>query len=209
MGKRVKTYKELAIEFKNTRSERVFNELYKKIKPGLWNYIFKILKDVDMANDIVSTTLTKIYYNIDSYNEDYQITTWAYKIAFNDSIQYLNSKKRVISSEVFTEKGVDSIFEPHIDVFNCEPVQLDALTEQDMIFEEKYNSVLNAINELPDMYKNYLTASLFDKKAYNEILEMMVEKEDNVSLSTVKNRICRGKKLVRNKLEKLEIFSKN
>ena len=39
MAKRTKkTYKELAIEFKKTRSEKVYNELYAKMRPGLWSY---------------------------------------------------------------------------------------------------------------------------------------------------------------------------
>ena len=81
-----KTYKELAIEFKKTRSERVYNELYKKMKPGLWSYVNNIVKDPTIADDITSTTLTTVYLKIYQYNESYQITTWAYRIAYNECI---------------------------------------------------------------------------------------------------------------------------
>ena len=39
-----KTYKELAIEFKKTRRESVYNELYAKMRPGLWSYTNNIVK---------------------------------------------------------------------------------------------------------------------------------------------------------------------
>ena len=39
-----KTYKELALNFKNTRSEKVYNELYAKMRPGLWSYVNGIVK---------------------------------------------------------------------------------------------------------------------------------------------------------------------
>ena len=64
-----KTYKELAIEFKKTRSERIYNELYKKMRPGLWSYVNNIVRDPAVADDIVSTTLTNVYLKIDQYDE--------------------------------------------------------------------------------------------------------------------------------------------
>ena len=84
-----KTYKELALEFKKTRNEKVYNELYAKMRPGLWSYVNKIVKDPAVADDIVSTTLTTVYLKIDQYNEAYQITTWAYRIAYNECIEGL------------------------------------------------------------------------------------------------------------------------
>ena len=49
-----RTYKELAIEFKKTRSEKTYNELYHKMRPGLWNYVNNIIKDPLISDDIVS-----------------------------------------------------------------------------------------------------------------------------------------------------------
>jgi RNA polymerase sigma-70 factor (ECF subfamily) len=209
MSKRSKTYKELATEFKNTKSEKVFNELYKKMRPGLWSYIFKIVKDHDVADDITSTTLTTIYLKIDQYKEDYQITTWAYKIAFNDCIGWLRFKNKTVSSEVFTEKGIESVFEPKVDVFNCETETQRELLEKDLLLDEKVRLLSESIESLPQMYKTYMVERFLNKKSYNDILEMMIKHEDGINLQTVKNRIFRGRKLVKDKLEKLPIFAEN
>ena len=42
-----KTYKELALEFQRTRNDKVFTELYEKMRPGMRNYVYKIVKDSD------------------------------------------------------------------------------------------------------------------------------------------------------------------
>lgn len=208
MIKKAKTYKELAIEFKNTKSERVFNDLYKKIRPGLWSYIKKIVKDSAVADDITSTTLTTIYFKIDDYNPDYQITTWAYKIAFNDSIGWLRFKNKTVSAEVFSEKGIDPVFETkNIDVYNCETQSQQDLIEKDLLFDKKIKLLNESINSLPKMYKPYMVERFLNDKSYNEILDLMSPNENGVNLQTVKNRIFRGRKLVKDKLGKLPEFA--
>ena len=95
MAKKIKkTYKELAIEFKKTKDEKVYNQLYSKMRPGLWSYVNNIVKDPSVADDIVSTTLTTVYLKIEQYNEDYQITTWAYRIAYNECIGWIRYRNR-------------------------------------------------------------------------------------------------------------------
>jgi len=202
-----KTYKELALEFKKTKSQKVFKELYEKMRPGLWNYIFRIVKDVDAADDICSVTLTKIYTLIDEYNPDYQITTWAYKIAYNDSLGYLNRQKKKVSMNVFTDKGIElpSMYQD-IDYSGIPPTENDFI-EADEIFEQQVNSTINEINNLPDLYKEFMIERFINQRSYNDILEIMLKKEKGISLQTVKNRIFRGKSIVRKKLEKTAPFN--
>ena len=101
------TYKELAIEFKKTRNEKIYNKLYAKMRPGLRSYVNNIVKDSNVTEDIVSTTLTTVYLKIDQYNEDYQITTWAYRIAYNECIGWIRLRNRKVSMNTFTDKGID------------------------------------------------------------------------------------------------------
>jgi len=99
-----RTYKEIALEFKTTKSEAVYNELYQKMRPGLRNYVYGILKDWDITDDVVSNTLTKIYFKIDQYDPSYQITTWAYRIAYNECMGHIMNRNKKVSLNVFSEK---------------------------------------------------------------------------------------------------------
>lgn len=203
-----KTYKELALEFKNTKSERAFNELYKKMKPGLWHYINKIVKDPAVADDITSTTLTTIYLKINQYNETYQITTWAYRIAYNECIGWIRFNNTKISMNVFTDFGIEPPSN-HLDhdhnVFKTD----DDYLREDNALNEKVKLTEEAINALPPMYKRYMIERFINQKSYNDILNIMINYESDINLQTVKNRIFRGRKIIKQQLKQMKLFSDN
>tara|TARA_R110001592_G_scaffold162601_1_gene396204 strand:+ start:11204 stop:11830 length:627 start_codon:yes stop_codon:yes gene_type:complete len=203
-----RTYKELALDFQNTKSQKTFKQLYEKMKPGLWGYISRIVKCPDAADDIFSVTLTKIYNLIDDYNPDYQITTWAYKIAYNDALGYLNKQKKKISMNVFTDKGIEPPSMYGNDTLDRDiPITESDLVEADNIFQERFDTTVSEIHKLPILYKRYMIERFLNNKSYNDILEIMSNDEKGISLQTVKNRIFRGKKIIKNKLEKTKLFN--
>jgi RNA polymerase sigma factor (sigma-70 family) len=102
------TYRELALAFKESKSETIFNRLYAKIKPGLTNYVFNIVRNAEATEDIVSDTLSKLYTHIDSYDPNFEITTWMYRIARNSAIQFIYQQKAKISLDKFREWGFDA-----------------------------------------------------------------------------------------------------
>ncbi len=204
-----KTYKELAIEFKKTRSERVYNELYKKMRPGLWSYVNNIVKDPTIANDITSTTLTTVYLKIDQYNPEYQITTWAYRIAYNECIGWLRFRNKQVSMNVFTDAGIDP---PSCDLQVSHDLAIktdEDFWEEENLINEKVRLTKEAINALPVMYKRYMTERFINHKSYSNILDIMSEFEKDINLQTVKNRIFRGRKIIKNQLEQMKLFSDN
>jgi len=205
-----KTYKELAIEFKKTRKESTYNELYNKMRPGLWSYVNNIVKDPTIANDIVSTTLTTVYLKIDQYNEDYQITTWAYRIAYNECIGWIRFRNKKISINVFTDAGIEPPMETSLPSMK-EGLHLPK-TEEDWedeqtILDEQVRLTHEAINALPPMYKRYMIERFLNHKSYQDILDIMKESEKGINLQTVKNRIFRGRKIVKKQLEGMKLFA--
>jgi len=208
MTKTKKTYKELALEFKKTRSEKTYNELYHKMRPGLWSYVNNIVKDPTIADDIVSTTLTTVYLKIDQYNEDYQITTWAYRIAYNECIGWIRFRNKKVSMNVFTDAGVEP---PMNDSFTTTdgflPKTDSDWEEEESTLDEQVRLTHEAINALPPMYKRYMVERFLNHKSYSDILDIMKESEKGINLQTVKNRIFRGRKIVKKQLEGMKLFS--
>lgn len=206
---KTKTYKELALEFKKTRSERVYNELYKKMRPGLWSYVNNIVKDPTIADDITSTTLTTIYLKIDQYDESYQITTWAYRIAYNECIGWIRFRNKKVSLNVFTDAGIEP---PSIDTSISNELHVptdDDFWEAEHLLSEQVRITQEAINALPPMYKRYMIERFLNHKSYDEILHIMSEYEKGINLQTVKNRIFRGRKIVKKQLEQMKLFSEH
>jgi len=208
-----RTYKELALEFKNTKNEKVFKELYEKMRPGIRNYVYGILKDWDATDDVVSNTLTKVYFKIDQFNPDYQITTWAYRIAYNECMGVIMTRNKKVSLNVFADKGVEAsgsgfVFQSSNPLFDSEEqVTEHDHWEEEHEIEERDRLVKEAITNLPPMYKKYMVERFLNNKSYNDILDMMGQEEKDVSLQTVKNRIFRGRKIVKKQLETLPLFS--
>ena len=207
-----KTYKELALEFQRTRSDKVFTELYEKMRPGMRSYVYKMVKDWDNTDDIVSNTLTKVYFKIDQYNPTYQITTWAYRIAYNECIGWIRQRNRKVSLSVFADKGIEATsssrfsFQNPLHDYDVPMTENDHWEEEHEI-EERDRIVKEAINALPPIYKRYMIERFLNHKSYNDILYMMEKQERGVSLQTVKNRIFRGRKIVKKQLENMRIFS--
>ncbi len=204
-----RTYKELALEFKKTRSESTYNELYRKMRPGLWNYVNNILKDPLISDDVVSHTLTTVYLKIDQYNEDYQITTWAYRIAYNECIGYIRFRNKKVSMNVFTDAGVEPPMESSFtmkDGMNLLKTENDWL-EEESIFDQQVRMTHEAINALPPMYKRYMVERFLNHKSYQDILDIMIKSEKGINLQTVKNRIFRGRKIVKKQLEGMKLFA--
>lgn len=208
MTKTKKTYKELALEFKKTRSEKTYNELYRKMRPGLWSYINNIVKDPTIADDIVSTTLTTVYLKIDQYNEDYQITTWAYRIAYNECIGWIRFRNKKVSMNVFTDAGVEPPMNESFTTIDGVSLKTESdWVEEDAILDQQVRLAHEAINALPPMYKRYMVERFLNHKSYSDILDIMKEFEKDINLQTVKNRIFRGRKIVKKQLEGMKLFS--
>lgn len=191
------SYRELTEQFIENKSEKAFTTLYNRIKPGLTTYVNKIVKDRDIAEDIAVNTLTKMWTKIDQYDPKYQITTWLYRIAFNESLGYINKRNKKSSLDQLGEFGVEvnnngSTHVSLADAFD----DFYQMSEQDYIDEDneimnQYESALNAMNGLKDMYKDIVVDRLINNMKYDDIAEKY-----DVSLQTVKNRIRRGKALI-------------
>jgi DNA-directed RNA polymerase specialized sigma24 family protein len=57
------------------------------------------------------------------------------------------------------------------------------------------------------MYKRYMVERFLNHKSYQDILDIMLESEKGINLQTVKNRIFRGRKIVKKQLEGMKLFS--
>ena len=88
------TLKTIGLNFAETKTEKSFNDLYHRIKPGLLNYIYQIVKDRSTADDLFSMTMSIVYNRIDTYKPEYHISTWIYRIAYNEAIMHFRRQKR-------------------------------------------------------------------------------------------------------------------
>lgn len=77
----------------NTR-DLAFNRLVKIYQERLYWHIRKILLNHEDADDVLQNTFIKVWKSIDGFREESSLYTWLYRIATNESITFLNAKKR-------------------------------------------------------------------------------------------------------------------
>lgn len=190
--------RELGIRFKETRSEKAFTELYNRIRPGLFNYVNNIVQDSDITEHVVSAVMTSVYQKIDLYDTKWHVSTWIYRIAYTHACGAIRSKKAQKTTPL-------SRFEDDENKNWASKIQYDAIEdyrdvlvvkEDEAELETEKAALRNAVEQLPDEYKTVIEDKFFNDLKYQEISEKY-----GIALHTVKNRISRGKRLIKEQLE--------
>lgn len=193
------TYRELTENYIASKSHADYTKLYNRVKPGLTKYIANIIKDGDIAEDIAVNTLIKMWTKIDQYDPKYQITTWLYRIAMNESLGYIRERNRSTSMDRLREDfGVDVNSQGMLESNSIQDLMEEAemKTEMDFYDEEealhdRYETALHAIRQLKPLYRDILVDRLINNMKYKDIA---IKYE--INLQTVKNRIRRGRTLI-------------
>jgi RNA polymerase sigma-70 factor, ECF subfamily len=190
------SYRELSEKFIRTRSERDYNALYVRVKPGLKNYIANVVKDSDATDDILTNVLTKMWTKIDQYDPSYQITTWLYRIAFNECLGWIRQRNSKYSIETMKEYGIEISDQFGHTSARDLLVESEFKTEtewydEDDYLQNRYELALSQIDNLKPMYKEIIEDRLLNGMKYEDIAV-----KHNLPLQTVKNRIRRGKSII-------------
>ena len=186
------SYRELSENFVKSKSEKDYNALYQRVKPGLKNYIANVVKDTETTDDILTNTLTKLWTKIDQYDPSYQITTWLYRIAFNECLGWIRQRNSKYSIDTMKEYGIE-ISEQFGHTSAKELlIEGELKTESDWYEEDndlqnRYELALNNIDGLKPMYKEIIEDRLLNNMKYEDIAVKF-----DLPLHTIKNSIRRG-----------------
>ena len=193
MKKEKDSLKDLGYKFKETRSEKVFNELYNRIRPGLFNYIYQIMQNVDDTEDLVSLTMSNVHNKIEQYNVEWHISTWIYRIAYTNALNELRfRKKRKVTHMSDIENSENKNLLSKIEFESVDAYKDNLIDAEDKKTEEENGiKIISSLEALPEQYSSVLKEKYFNDLKYDEIAEKL-----NIPLHTVKNRVARGKKLL-------------
>lgn len=163
-----------------------FEALVIRYQSGIINYIYRMILDMDEAMDLAQEVFIKAYFSLNTYNPRYSFSTWIYKIASNMTIDYLRKKKR---KNLNTESLHNKSKELEIPDHSMSPVKnLDR--------EIFYKKLEDALNQLPESLREFIILRDINELSYSEIAEIK-----NLPLGTVKNKIFRGREILRKLLE--------
>ena len=85
---------ELLELFRNSDNRNyAFNLIVNKYQRQVYWHVRRIIIDHDDSNDVVQNTFIKAWHNLEKFREDSQLFTWLYRIATNESINFLKRKR--------------------------------------------------------------------------------------------------------------------
>lgn len=153
------TDEEILERFKNPATrEAAFAILVKKYQEKLYWHIRRMVVDHDDANDVVQNMFIKVWRNLDNFKANSKLYTWLYRIATNESLTYLNKKKRKQAAPLETED-----------------YDLSAQLKADPYFDgsEIQVKLQNAIARLPEKQKIVFLMRYYEEMKYDDMSQVL------------------------------------
>jgi len=164
--------------------EKAYKKLVDKYERALYFHILKMVKDREQVEDLVQEAFVKAFDNLNTYSTNYAFSTWLYRIATNNTIDYLRKKKLNTLSIDKPMKTKDGEMEMQL------PDE-SASTDRDIIKKQRKKIVQNAIDDLPKKYRKVIQLRHMEEKSYKEISDIL-----DKPLGTVKAHIFRARELL-------------
>jgi len=183
------TDNELVDLVREKKPER-YAEIIERYQGKLFAYLYRLVGNREEAEDLLQDVFIKAYKNLRSYDSSRKFSSWVYRIAHNEAVNYIKRKslKRFISWEDISSTK-DKL----------ESSSMEDGADDAWIRKEAINDVDQAINSLPIKYKQVLLLRYFSDKSYEEISEILGK-----PVNTVGTLINRAKKKLSEEMERLK-----
>lgn len=176
------------VERARNGEQKAFAELLSKYRDSINYMVLKMVHNRDDADDITIEAFGKAFSNLDKYTPDYAFSTWMYKIATNNTIDFIRKKR-------FQTLSLDYENEDNLNL--SEIVKADIADPEEKFIKNQRAIILREIIEkLNPKYRKLIQLRYFDELAYEEIAQ-----ELNIPLGTVKAQLFRAKNLLYNILK--------
>lgn len=161
--------KELLALLKEPRTQREgFSALVSQYSEPLYWKIRRIVLDHDDANDVLQNSFVKAWTNLDSFQGKASISTWLYRIAINEALDFLRKKKA-------TTANVSADEEPAVAARLMGDPYFDGDHAQALLQE--------AVARLPEVQRTVFSLKYFDDMKYSEISKMLNTSEGALKAS--------------------------
>ncbi len=169
-----------------TGDQKAYAGLMQRYKDSIYFMALKMVNNKEDAMDLTVETFAKAFEKLDKYQPDFAFSTWLFRVATNNCIDFLRKKKLNTTS-------IDSMMDDDED---SRPMQIKADTlnpEETSIKKQESQELKLLIESLPQRYRNLLTLRYFDELSYEEIAQQL-----DLPLGTVKAQLFRAKFLLGN-----------
>jgi len=173
--------------------QHAFELLVIKYQRRIQRLIGRMVRDVDLVEDIAQETFIRAYRALHQFRGDSQFYTWLYRIAVNTAKKFLLELKRdpTVSESAFKSTDEDD----ETSWSGIEPTT-DETPESVLAAKEIAVVVIAALEALPEDLKQALSLREIEGMSYEEISALM-----NCPIGTVRSRIFRAREAISAKVK--------
>lgn len=175
----------------HTQNREAYKELFARYQKKLFTYIYHLVGSKEETEDILQNVFSKTYKNIEHFDTTRKFSSWIYRIAHNESVNFLKrkSKRYTVSWEDITTS------KDKLDSASGEELPEDMIGHQEIVKE-----IDAAMAKIPPKYQEVLKLRYFHEYSYEEMGKILGK-----PLNTVGTLINRAKKklfeVVQNELD--------
>ncbi len=167
------------------KDQQAYATLMKRYKKAVYFMILKMIRDADDAEDLTMEAFAKAFRNLHKFKKDYTFSTWLFRIATNNAIDFIRKKKLKTMSlnNTLTDDGGNAV---NIDIEDD-----DNNPQDEYIRTQRIEMVRIFVDKLPAKYRKLVKLRYFDELSYDEIAQ-----ELDKPLGTVKAQLHRSRELL-------------
>ncbi len=182
--KAVKDYA-LVKEAVENGDQKAYAELMSRYKDSIYFMLLKMVNNRDDADDLTIEAFGKAFRNLKQYTPDYAFSTWLFKIATNNCIDFIRKKRKMTVS---LDKGFDTEDggEMTLEVRSNQPDP-----EEHMMKKQNVIMMRDVVERLKPRYRRLVELRYFQERSYEEISD-----ELKLPLGTVKAQLFRAREFL-------------
>lgn len=167
------------------QDQQAFALLMERYRKPVYHMILRMVRNVDDAEDLTIEAFAKAFKNLHRFKKDFTFSTWLFRIATNNSIDFIR-KKRLETMSLDSSYKDDS----------GEPVSIDVEDknlnpQEEAIKSQKIELIQMFVTKLPAKYQRLVRLRYFQELSYEEIA-----RELEAPLGTVKAQLHRARELM-------------
>jgi RNA polymerase sigma-70 factor (ECF subfamily) len=175
--------------------QRAYAELMARYRDAIYFMLLKMINNKTDAEDLTIEAFGKAFKNLKQYSPNYAFSTWLFKIASNNCIDYLRKKRtnHISIDGSFTADEKENDSKIHIKDEAPDP-------EENLIRSQKVILMRTVVKKLKPRYRTLIELRYFKEYSYEEI-----SAELELPLGTVKAQLFRARELLFNTLKNSEV----
>ncbi|HBQ60944.1 MAG TPA: hypothetical protein DD671_15330, partial [Balneolaceae bacterium] len=159
--------RELVKYFRRNNDESAFNELMNRHQQKIYSYIYSMVMNPEIANDLFQTTFTKVITKMDdTYNEQGKWIAWVMRIAHNATIDYLRKQKRYVDVSGWSDEDSST------DYFDRMEDDSNVDADEQIVESELRSSLMKHIAKLPEEQRSVVLLRHYYEMPFKEIAEL-------------------------------------